>query len=293
VPGLKPEGGRSARFAGKTAIVVGAGSGIGRATAIRLAEEGAAVTVADIADDNAERVAAEIREAGGIAVADHVDVGDEALVAGMVERTVERWGRLDVLHNNAADLRPDTLSRDGVVTELDLELSMHILRVNLGGVILGCKHGIPAMLEGGGGAIVNTSSQIAVGAAAMGQSVYGCSKAAIESLTRAVAGHYGKAGIRCNAISPGLTLTDNLLRAFPPELREGIMGGVTTPSLGTPEDQAAVVAFLASEDAAFVNGETIYVGGGERALLPTAVLESQLRRDGVGGSERRPYLTAE
>jgi NAD(P)-dependent dehydrogenase (short-subunit alcohol dehydrogenase family) len=278
------------RFAGRVAIVVGSGSGIGEATAKRLASEGASVAVADVNDGGAERVAAEIRDAGGLAVAEHVDIGDEALVASAIDRVADRWGRIDVLHNNAADLRPEILGQDGMVDELEIDLFMHVLRINLAGVMLACKHVLPRMLEQGGGAIVNTSSQIAVGAAAAGQPAYGCSKAGVESLTRAVAGQYGKRGIRCNAIAPGLTVTENMRRVIPPELLDGVLPAVAVPALGTPENQAAAVAFLASDDAAYINGETIYVGGGERALLPTAVLETQLRKQGVGGIDQPPAL---
>jgi NAD(P)-dependent dehydrogenase (short-subunit alcohol dehydrogenase family) len=112
-------------------------------------------------------------------------------------------------------------------------------------------------------------------------------------LTRAVAGQYGKRGIRCNAISPGLTLTDTVRAFIPQALRDGMVAAIAGPSLGAPEDQAATVAYLASDDAAYVNGETIYVGGGERAILPTAAMEAYLRRQGVGGIDVPPALGRE
>lgn len=139
------------RFEDKVAIVVGSGSGIGEATAKRLAAEGAKVVVADINDDGAGRVAGEIRDSGGVAVAQHVDIGEEALVEAMIERTVGEFGGLDLLHNNAADIRLEILIQDGMITELEVDLFMHVLRVNLVGVMLGCKHGIPRMLEKGAG----------------------------------------------------------------------------------------------------------------------------------------------
>jgi NAD(P)-dependent dehydrogenase (short-subunit alcohol dehydrogenase family) len=273
--------------------VVGSGSGIGEASAKRLAAEGAKVLVADINDAGAERVAEEIRAAGGQAIAHHVDIAEESLIAATIERAMSEWGRLDALHNNAADIRSETLEQDGMIAELEAELFMHVLRVNLVGVMLGCKHAIPRMLEKGGGAIVNTSSQVAVGAVASGLSAYGCSKAGIESLTRAIAGQYGKQGIRCNAIAPGITVTDTSSKSYPQDLYDGILPAIAGPSLGRPEDQAATAAFLLSDDAAYVNGETIYVGGGERALLPTGVMEAYLRRQGVGGIETPPALGRE
>jgi NAD(P)-dependent dehydrogenase (short-subunit alcohol dehydrogenase family) len=254
------------RFEGKVAIVTGAASGIGEATARRLASEGAAVVVADLNEAGAERVAAAIEADAGRAVAQPVDVGDEAQVAAMVERAVAEWGRLDILHNNAADTSREAQQRDAVVAETDLDFFLHAVRVDLVGVVLGCKHAIPRLLENGSGAIVNTSSGAASGSFPDGMTAYSASKAAVESVTRSVAVQYGKRGIRCNGIAPGVTLSPAVLAGITPEVLSVIEHSVEAPGLSTPEQQAAVVAFLASDDAAFVNGHTIPTGAGSEAI---------------------------
>src|SRR5690554_3472332 len=190
----------------KVAIVTGAASGIGRASAMRMAELGAAVTVADINFERAQLVVEEIRALGGQAIAIGVDVAEESQMQAMVDATVEAFGGLDILHNNAADVRPETYGRDLLVADMDVALWDSFMAINLRSVMLGCKWAIPRMLQRGGGAIINTSSM----AADAGQDstvAYGVSKAGVNALTQYVATQYGKQGIRCNAIAPGYTLT--------------------------------------------------------------------------------------
>src|SRR5260221_7200137 len=155
-PAFRDRGGRVARFTGKVAIVTGGGSGIGRATALLLAAEGASVTVADIASDSTYVVAEAIAAGGGIARAHVVDVSDPAAVEAMVSDTVSAFGGLDVLHNNAAALDQNRLDQD--VVTMDLDTWDRVLAVNLTGPMLGCRFAIPAMLERGSGSIVNTAS---------------------------------------------------------------------------------------------------------------------------------------
>ncbi|MBV9994747.1 MAG: SDR family oxidoreductase [Caulobacteraceae bacterium] len=262
------------RFEGKTAIVVGASAGIGAASARRLAAEGAKVLVADLTAEGVGATVQSIRDAGGVALAQAVDVSDESLVSGMIQRAVDEWGRLDVLHNNAADTRPEMAVRDRMVVDIEIDVFMHLLRVDLGGIMMACKHAIPHMLAGGGGAIVNTSSQAAAGAVATGSFAYGCAKAGVESLTRYVAAQYGKLGVRCNAVAPGWTITDSMRSKLDPDFFNTVLNAVPSRRLGQSEDQAATVAFLASDDAAFINGEVIHCGGGELSLLPTAALQA-------------------
>jgi len=252
---------RGGKLEQRVAIVTGAASGIGRATAFALAAEGAAVLVADVDDAGARAVAEEIARRGGRASAQRTDVADERSVAAMIAAAVERYGGLDVLHNNAAAVDPALLSRDGEVAAMEVEVWDRTFAVNLRGPMLGCKHAIPRMLERGRGAIVNTSSA-AGWAGDLTRSAYGASKAALESLTRYVATQYGKRGIRCNAIAPGVIATPALAANVPREQLAVYERTALTPRLGVPEDIAAAVVFLVSDDGAFVTGQTLRVDGG-------------------------------
>lgn len=255
------------RLAGRVAIVTGAASGIGRATAIALADAGAAVLAADLNSAGAEAVAEAISAAGGQAKAQQVDVGDEASVAAMVDSAVGRFGGLDLLHNNAADSSPELMSRDGAIAELEAEVWDRTMRINLRGPMLGCKFAIPRLIERGGGVIVNTSSASGL----VGddtRAAYSASKAGLQSLTQSVATQYGKAGIRCNAIAPGVIETPALAANVPEEIVAVYANNTLTPRLGRPEDIAAAVVFLASDDAAFITGQVLSVDGGLLAHHP-------------------------
>ena len=258
-----------ARFTGKVAIVTGGGSGIGRATAMLLAAEGAQVTVADIAADPARAVAAEIAAAGGTARAQVVDVADADAVAAMVADTVAAYGDLDVLHNNAAALDQNRADQD--VVTMELATWDRVLAVNLTGPMLGCRFGIPAMLERGGGAIVNTASAAAFyGSHSL--AAYGTSKAGVVALTRYVATAYGERGIRCNAVAPGVVVAQDAQAALGGPMGDRLRRYSTSHlvgRLGYPEEIAAAVAYLASDDAAFVTGEILRVDGGFTAHTPT------------------------
>ena len=257
------------RFTDKVAIVTGGGSGIGRATALLLAEEGAAVTVADLRLDAATAVATEIGAAGGNARAQVVDVADAAAVEAMVADTVAEFGGLDVLHNNAAALDQNRLDQD--VATMDLATWERVLAVNLTGPMLGCRFAIPAMLERGRGSIVNTVSAAAFyGSHSL--AAYGTSKAGVVALTRYVATAYGERGIRCNAVAPGVVVDEKAQAALGGPMGDRLRRYSTSHlvgRLGYPEEIALAVAFLASEDAAFVTGETLRVDGGFTAHSPT------------------------
>jgi NAD(P)-dependent dehydrogenase (short-subunit alcohol dehydrogenase family) len=246
---------------GKVAVVAGAGSGIGAATATRLAEEGAAVVVGDIVEPNARAVAEGIRAGGGRAIAHEFDITDDASVAGLVAAAVTEFGGLDAFHANAADLSPEVIGRDTDALDLDLGIFDRTIAVNLRGHLLCTRHALPQLLERGGGAIVYTSS--AAGHVGEPQRPsYGVSKSGINALMRHVASRWGREGIRANCVAPGLILTKTIRDNSDPAFREYALGVGRSPRLGEPEDIAAAVAFLVSDDGSWVNGQVISVDGG-------------------------------
>ncbi|WP_380879634.1 putative short-chain type dehydrogenase/reductase y4lA [Sphingomonas sp. DBB INV C78] len=245
------------RLEGKVAIVTGGGGGIGSAVARRLADEGAKVAVADIFEDSARR-AAEPLGGNGLALA--FDASDAASVKAMVEATVTHFGRLDILHNNAAMTDPVKSPQDTTAVDIPLEIWREILDVNLTGYLLGCKYAIPHMVAGGGGSIINTASNSG-SAGDLARIAYGSSKGAIIALTKYVATQHGRQNIRCNSVAPGVVLTEALEKTVP-GLKEIIKRHILTPEFGTPDDIAALVAFLASDESRYITGENISISGG-------------------------------
>jgi NAD(P)-dependent dehydrogenase (short-subunit alcohol dehydrogenase family) len=244
---------------GKVAIVTGGASGIGGASSETLARLGAATVIADLDADAAERRVAAIREAGGTAMAVRTDVADEEQVKAVVAAALAEYGRLDILHNNAAAI--GLTRRDFGLVEGDEALWEGTFRVNVLGVVSGCRHAIPAMLETGGGAIVNTSSISATyGEDAL--SAYAASKAAVDQITRSVATQWGKQGIRCNAVAPGLTYSETTVAAVPAAVLDLVVRHASTPYGGQPQDLANAVAFLASDEARYITGQVLNVDGG-------------------------------
>lgn len=265
-------------LSGRVALVTGGASGIGLATCTALCAAGAAVVVADLNGEGARAAAKDLEAAGHRAVGVAADVGDEASIAAMVEVAVSTFGGLDILHNNAADSDPALMSRDLAVAEMDIEVWDRSMRVNLRGPMLGCKHAIPHMIARGGGAIVNTSSASGL-TGDLARSAYAASKAGLRSLTESVAVQYGKQGIRANAIAPGVIATPALEANVPAEQVAVYASNTLTPRLGSPEDIAAAVVFLASDAAGFITGQMLSVDGGLLAHHPTV---SEIRRLSAG-----------
>jgi NAD(P)-dependent dehydrogenase (short-subunit alcohol dehydrogenase family) len=258
----------SASLAGQVALVTGAGSGIGAACARRLAAGGAAVAVTDLRGDLAEEVAGAIVRAGGQARAWALDVSDEGSIAAGVRDVAAALGQVSILHNNAAATDLSGSGDDSEIASMSVELWDRTMAVNLRGPMLMCRAVLPGMIAAGRGAIVNTSS----GAARVAEHTrpaYGASKAALEALTRSVATRYGPDGIRCNAVAPGLTLTDTVTGPGRGVAKlRAIMRRHTPSAVGTPEEVAAVVAFLASDQARCVNGVVLTADGGLLAAQP-------------------------
>lgn len=246
---------------GKVVLMAGGAGGIGTATSKRLGEEGARVAVGDLDADAAAAVAAEITAGGGQALGLGLDIGDEGSVASAVATTIEAFGGLDAMHVNAADLSPDTISKDTDAVDIDLGAFDRTIRTNLRGHLLCTRHALPALLERGGGSIVYTSSA----AAFIGERerpAYAVAKSGINAIVRHVASKWGKKGIRANAVAPGLVLTETIRESLDPQFRAMALKGSRSPRLGQPEDIAAMVAFLMSADAEWVNGQVISVDGG-------------------------------
>lgn len=247
------------RLTGKAAIVTGAASGIGAATARAMAAEGSSVVVADINGGQAALVADEIAAAGGIAVATRTDVTNDADVAAMVGTAIEEFGRLDVIHNNAGAAQEAV---DGDVVNTPDSAWQLAYDVDLMGVVLGCRHAIPEMIKTGGGSVIITASA----APLIGSNqliAYAAAKGAVLSVTKYVAVSHGRQGIRCNAIAPGLVLTPGAEAVFPSQkLLEAISRHQVLDGFVRPEDIANLAVFLASDESRYITGQTLIVDAG-------------------------------
>jgi NAD(P)-dependent dehydrogenase (short-subunit alcohol dehydrogenase family) len=250
----------------KVIIVAGGALGIGAATARKLAKGGARVVVADLNEKDAVATAEAIRSTGGVATALRFDITDEESIKRMIAHAVDRYGRLDGLHNNVADLKAAV--HDTNLLDIDFAVWERTFRVNLTGFFLTMRHAVPQMLKQGGGAIVNTSSAAAFAAEPI-RPAYGAAKAGVVALTRHVASAYGRQGIRCNAVAPGAVATEGALAAAkemggdPAQWFKHIRENVAHSHRdGTPQDIAAVVALMLSDDGAWINGQCFSIDGG-------------------------------
>jgi NAD(P)-dependent dehydrogenase (short-subunit alcohol dehydrogenase family) len=254
------------RLADKVAVITGAGSGIGRVAAGLFASEGAAVVVADAVGDAADETASTITDSGATALSYVGDVSDEAQVAEMVRTTVARLGGLDVLFNNAGIFPAD----DGGVLDTPPDTWERVMAVNLKGVWLCCRAAVPAMLESGGGSIVNVASFVALMGAATAQVAYTASKGGVLSLTREIAVEYARAGIRANSLCPGPIETPLLAELMSdPARRSRRMVHIPMGRLGRPEEVARAALFLASDESSFMTGAALVVDGGITAAYVT------------------------
>lgn len=245
------------RLRDKIAVITGGGSGIGAAACAKFAAEGAAVIVADI---NFEAATAVAKDIGDAAEPIEFDALDEASIKTMVEATIDRHGRLDILFNNAALTAPAIINRDTTATEIDIEVWDKTMAANVRGYLLGARFAIPHMIAAGGGSIINTSSNAALHGD-VARIAYGSSKGAVNSMTRYIAAQYGRDSIRCNAICPGLIVTPAVEQAVPEAIKQ-LAKHVLMPRNGVPEDIANLACFLASDEASFLTGQIISVDGG-------------------------------
>lgn len=249
------------RFEDKCVVVTGAGSGFGAAIAERFAREGASVVVADLNVESSTRVAADINAAGGSACQKTVDVSEEDQVAALIQTALDTYGRLDVLVNNAGYSHLSKVLWKISVAEFDA-----VFAVNARGVFLGCKHAIPAMIEQGGGAIINIASIGAI-APRPGVTPYNATKGAVLTMTKGLALEVARHNITVNAVNPVASETGFMKGAtghdvLSEEMRATLTSTIPRGRLAQPRDVAAAVTFLASEDGEFLTGTSINVDGG-------------------------------
>lgn len=252
------------RLKGKVAIVTGAATGLGRAVAARFAREGARVVIADIAEQNGAVALQEARCRGGDAEFVRADIGSEKDVRQLVQGALERYGRIDVLYNNAAVLFHD---RDTRAHELDVGIWDEIMRVNLRGFFICSKHVIPAMLRQGGGSIIHVGSPTGFLGCAPALTAYSASKGGVLGLTRVMAAGYARDNIRVNSIIPGTMDTPMNAAILTDEAsREGLRAAIPMGRLGVGEDIAGLAVFLASDESAYCTGGLYACDGGLTAV---------------------------
>ncbi|HEU5329866.1 MAG: SDR family NAD(P)-dependent oxidoreductase [Thermomicrobiales bacterium] len=252
------------RLAGKRVIITGAGSGMGRAAALRFAQEGARVGLLDTNETHLADVAAAVAATGGDVLSLAADVTDEAQVEAAVAEAVARWGGLDTIVANAAI---QLFGQDDRADRLTAGVWRKTIDVNLTGIFLACKHGIKAILASGGGSVICTASPTSLYGLAPGFDAYSASKAGVLGLVKVMANDYARLGVRVNAVIPGFTDTP-LVRAVMEDNEEfrRLVGTIPLGRPGKPAEVAAVMAFLASDDASYVTGAAWAVDGGMTAI---------------------------
>lgn len=251
------------RLEGKIALVTGGGGALGSATARRLVQEGAMVVVADFDIEAANAVC---REIGDAAWPVQYDASSAESIRSLVDQTIERYNRIDVLNNNVANTQLSLKGGDSTLLDTSIEVWDASYAVNIRSYFITSKYVVPHMLAQGGGVLVNIASGSALGGDAS-LIAYGSSKAAVVALSKYIAAQYGKKGIRSNAICPGPIKTPNLEK-YAPETLETTLKAVYVPSLGEPRHIAAAVAYLSSDEAAYCNGSVLTCDGGLTGVLP-------------------------
>ena len=248
------------RLEGKVTIITGGGSGMGRVAAQLFAGQGAKVVVAEYSEPAGTETVALVRAAGGEATFVRTDVSSEADAKAMVDHAVATYGRLDCLYNNAG-IMPEA---DHSVTDTDVATWDAVMTVNVRGVFLGCKYGIPAMIAGGGGSIINIASFVAILGCSVPQDAYTASKGAVLSLTRSLAVQFGPKGIRTNAICPGPVETPLLMDwLLKDEAAKNLrLARNPTGRFGKPEEIVQMAIYLASDESRWTNGASLVVDGG-------------------------------
>ncbi len=248
------------RLRDKVVLITGGASGMGRLAAVTFAREGARVVALDVSANAGEDVAGEITNQGGQALFVQGDVGREEQVRSAVRRAVERFGRLDVLYNNAG-IFPE---KDGSVVDVEESVWDQVMTVNLKGIYLCCKHGIPELIRAGGGSIINVASFVALVGCTVPQDAYTASKGGVIALTKSLAVQFGPKRIRANAIAPGPIetplLTSWLLNN--PEAKQLRLNRIPLGRFGRPEDIVQMALYLASDESTWVNGSVLVVDGG-------------------------------
>ena len=247
------------RLEGKTALITGAGSGMGRVAAALFAKEGANVIATDIAREHVEETGHLVEQERGSVLALAGDVTDEATVAEWVRAGVERFGRIDTLYNNAG-IFPD---EDRSVLEMDEATFRRVIDVNLKGVMLCCKHAIPEIVRAGGGSVINVASFVALVGCTVPQDAYTASKGAVLALTKSLAVQFGPHKVRVNAICPGPVLTPLLADLFPSEEEKNKrLRRIPLGRFGLPEDIVYAALYLASDESSWTTGTEFVVDGG-------------------------------
>jgi NAD(P)-dependent dehydrogenase (short-subunit alcohol dehydrogenase family) len=254
------------RLDGKVALITGGASGMGMVASRLFADEGAKVVLTDVADEAGEQVAEEIRSSGADATYVHADVSKEDDARAMVETAVATYGGLTVLYNNAGVMLGD----DGSVHSTEAAIWDTTLAINVKGVAHGCKYGVPAMIDSGGGSIINVASFVAWMGAATSQIAYTASKGAVLSMTREIAVEYARRGVRCNALCPGPIDTPLLAELLSdPARRQRRFVHIPMGRLGQADELAKAALFLASDDSSFMTGAPLIVDGGITAAYVT------------------------
>ena len=248
------------RLRDKVVLITGGASGMGRLAAVTFAREGARVVAVDVSAKAGDDVAGEITHHGGQALFVQGDVGREEQVRTAVRRAVERFGRLDVLYNNAG-IFPE---QDGSVVDIEEAVWDQVMNVNLKGLYLCCKHGIPELIRAGGGSVINVASFVALVGCTVPQDAYTASKGGVIALTKSLAVQFGPMHIRANAIAPGPIetplLTSWLLNN--PEAKQLRLNRIPLGRFGRPEDIVQMALYLASDESTWVNGSVLVVDGG-------------------------------